>query len=43
MKTLIIAMIVLFAVAYAANPKNLLNNKCSAKSLALNNQVTSTT
>lgn len=33
MKTLIIAMIVLFAVAYAANPKNLLKN----------NQVTSNT
>jgi len=37
MKTLIISIIVLFVVAYTANPKNLLSNKCSAKSLALNN------
>ena len=37
MKTLIICMIVLFVVAYASNPKNLLSNKCSDKSLALNN------
>lgn len=37
MKTLIIYVIILLGVAYASNPKNLLSNKCSDKSLALNN------